>query len=80
MFKRIKNYKIILLKKDNLDMKEYSAPVLFLSFFSLSVIIITTLLISLYATDLSKLLSLYEVRKHRENNLNLEQKIINQKN
>ena len=80
MLKKIKNYKIILLKNNNLEMKEYNAPVLFFLISSLLLIFITALFISLYSTDLSKLISLYEIRKHKQNNLKLEEKIIDQAN
>tara|TARA_Y100000590_G_scaffold463170_1_gene629224 strand:+ start:52 stop:984 length:933 start_codon:yes stop_codon:yes gene_type:complete len=80
MLKKIKNYKIILLKNNNLEMKEYNASALFFLTSSLLLIFVAVLFISLYSTDLSKILSLYEIRKHKQNNLLLEKKIIEQEN
>ena len=75
MFENIKNYKIILLKNNNLDMKEYSSSVLFLALSSILVIFITVISLAFYSTELSQLISLYEVRKHKQNNLKLESEI-----
>ena len=80
MFEKFKNYKIILLKNNNLDMKEYSFSVLFLAFSSILVIFITVISLAFYSTELSQLISLYEVRKHKQNNLKLESEILEQQN
>ena len=80
MFNKIKNYKIIFLKNNNLEMKEYNAYALFLITISLCLIFIGTFFVSLYSTDLSKLLSLSEIRKHKQNNIELESEILEQKN
>ena len=64
MFKKIKNYKIILLKNNNLDMKEYSSAVLFVILSSILLVFITVISLAFYSTELSQLISLYEVRKH----------------
>ena len=80
MLKKIKNYKIILLNNNNLDMKEYSSSVLFLILSSIFLIFITVISLAFYSTELSQLISLYEVRKHKQNNLKLESEIIEQEN
>ena len=80
MFKKIKNYKIILLKNNNLDMKEYSSSALFLVLSSILLIFITVIFLAFYSTELSQLISLYEVRKHKQNNLKLESEILEQEN
>ena len=80
MLKKIKNYKIILLKNNNLDMKEYSSSALFLILSSILLIFITVISLAFYSTELSQLISLYEVRKHKQNNLKLESEILEQEN
>ena len=79
MFKKINNYKIILIKNNSLDMKEYSFPLFLFLIFSIILSCVTTFFISLYSTDLSKLISLYEIRKHKKNNIVLEEQVLNQK-
>jgi len=76
MFEKIKDYRIIILRKDNLSIKEFSISIVFVIGF----LLITFISISFYSTDIKEMLSFYDLRRHQKNNEILENQINKQKN
>ena len=75
MLKKIKEYKLLLINKNGLDIKELKFSTFFMTSCLLLIFFISILCISLYSTDLNKIISLYVVRKHNNNNKVLQNKI-----
>jgi len=79
MFSRYKNYKLILFKNNNPDIKElnlFNLSIAIVIFFSLFILLF---FISIYSTDLNKIISMEEIRKHKNNNSELQLLILEQK-
>ncbi len=78
MLKNLKKYKLILINENGLDAKELNSKTIFLiSFITLSSIS-AFFTLSFFSTDISNLLSLKSISKHRENNEKLQLIISNQ--
>ena len=75
MLKKIKEYKLLLINKNSLDIKELKFSTFFMTSCLLLIFFTSILCISLYSTDLNKIISLYVVRKHNNNNKVLQNKI-----
>ena len=75
MLKKIKEYKLLLINKNGLDIKELKFSTFFMTSCLLLIFFTSILCISLYSTDLNKIISLYVVRKHNNNNKVLQNKI-----
>ncbi|MBI45248.1 MAG: peptidase M23 [Candidatus Marinimicrobia bacterium] len=76
MFKKMKDYKIILLKKNNLSVREFNIFTLFL----FGAILFIFISISIYSTEVKDMLSFYDLRRNQKNNRILEQQIKAQQN
>ena len=71
-FKKIKDYKVLLLNNKGFEIKHFhlsSLFILFCSFFAMLVILIG---IAIYSTDLENIISMNEIRRHNSNNKLLE--------
>ena len=79
MFKRIKNYKIILFKDNNLNIREYSISKIFIASILSIVTILSLTIFFIYSTEIKEAFSFYEILRHQNNNTQLENKIIEQK-
>ena len=80
MLNKSKDYKIILFKNNGLNISEYSIPKIFIGSF-ISIFLITTLIIFfIYSVEIKEAFSFYEVLRHQNNNTQLENKILEQKN
>lgn len=79
MFKRIKNYKIILFKDNNLNIREYSISKIFIASIFSIVAILSVTIFFIYSTEIKEAFSFYEILRHQNNNTQLENKIIEQK-
>ena len=78
MLKNLKKYKLILINENGLDAKELNSKTIFLiSFITLSSIS-AFFILSFFSTDISNLLSLKSISKHRGNNEKLQLIISNQ--
>ena len=75
MLNRFKKYKILFLNKNGLDVKELNVGTIFISSFLILGLFLFTIFIALYSTDLNKVISLYEIRKHNQNNRILQNEI-----
>ena len=76
MLKKIKDYKIIIFRKNNLSVREFNISIIFiLGFFVLMLISI-----SFYSTDIKNMLSFYDLRRNQKNNKILENQINQQEN
>ena len=80
MFNRIKKYKLIVLKDNDLNMKEINTYKLFFMFTSLVFIFLSVVFVAFYSTDIREVISFSDIRRHQQNNSILEQKIVQQKN
>ncbi len=80
MFKKIRDYKIIILKDNDFNIRELNIYKIFGLFVFLSVFFFSFIIISIYSTDIKKIISFSEIRRHQQNNSILEQKIIQQNN
>ena len=80
MFKHIKKYKLIVLKDNDLNMRELNIYKLFMTTLFISIIFLSFIFIAFYSTDISKIISFSDIRRHQQNNSILEQKIIHQDN
>jgi len=76
IFRKIKDYRILLFRKNNLNVREFNLSVLFF----LGLFIITLFCISIYSTDIEKMLSFYDLRRNQKNNKILENQILEQEN
>ena len=79
MFNRIKKYKLIVLKDNDLNMKEINTYKVFFMFISLAFIFLSVVLVAFYSTDIREIVSFSDIRRHQQNNSILEQKIVQQK-
>ncbi|MBI65650.1 MAG: peptidase M23 [Candidatus Marinimicrobia bacterium] len=71
MFSKYKNYKLILFKNNSTDIKElnlFNISIIISSFF---ILFFTLFFVSFYSTDLNKIISMEEIRKHKKNNSDL---------
>ena len=76
MLKKIKDYKVIIFRKNNLSVREFNISIIFiLGFFVLMLISI-----SFYSTDIKNMLSFYDLRRNQKNNKILENQINQQEN
>ena len=75
MLNKLRKYKVIVLKNNNTDITELNIPKIFIFSCLFISIFITLMSIAFYSTDLGNVLSLSEIRKHKQNNSILEQKI-----
>ena len=57
MFNRIKKYKLIVLKNNDLNMREINTYKLFFMIISLTFIFLSVLLIAFYSTDIRQIIS-----------------------
>ena len=80
MLKKIKRYKLIVLKDNGLNMRELSIYKLLMTTIFFSIIFLLFISIAFYSTDIRKVISFSEIRRHQQNNSILEQKIIHQNN
>tara|TARA_Y100001970_G_scaffold134911_2_gene166054 strand:+ start:52350 stop:53285 length:936 start_codon:yes stop_codon:yes gene_type:complete len=80
MFKKIRDYKIIILKDNDFNIRELNIYKIFGLFVFLLVFFFSFIIISIYSTDIKKIISFSEIRRHQQNNSILEQKIIQQNN
>ena len=80
MFKKIKDYKILILKDNDFNIRELNIYRIFMVAIFLSVFFLCFIFISIYSTDIKKIISFSEIRRHQQNNSILEQKIIQQNN
>ena len=80
MFKKFKDYKILILKNNNLNIREFNSSKLFILLSSVSILLLCIIVLSFYSTDLKKIISFYEIRRHQNNNKILQDKIHTQKN
>ena len=78
MLKKIKKYKLIVLKDNDLNIRELNIYRLFFITIFFSIIFLLFISIAFYSTDIRKLISFSEIRRHQQNNSILEQKIIRQ--
>ena len=79
MFSKIKNYKLILINKYDVSVKEYNPGRLFLVFSLISISIVLFSMIVFFSSDLDRLISLETINNHKKNNLELHSVIENQK-
>ena len=80
MFKKFKEYKILILKNNNLNIREFNSSTLLILLSSVSILFLSIIVLSFYSTDLKKIISFYEIRRHQNNNKILQDKINTQKN
>ena len=80
MFKKFKDYKILILKNNNLNIREFNSSKLLILLSSVSILFLSIIVLSFYSTDLKKIISFYEIRRHQNNNKILQDKINTQKN
>ena len=80
MFKKFKDYKILILKNNNLNIREFNSSKLLILLSSVSILFLSIIVLSFYSTDLKKIISFYEIRSHQNNNKILQDKINTQKN
>ena len=78
MFKKIKKYKLIVLKDNDLNMRELNIAKLLMTTTFFLITFLLFIFIAFYSTDIRKIISFSEVRRHQQNNSVLEQKIIQQ--
>ena len=71
MFKKIKDYKIILIKKNNLSVREFNIFGLVI-FFTILFLFVS---VSVYSTEIKEMLSFYDLRRNQKNNKILEEQI-----
>jgi len=76
MLKKIKDYKIIIFRKNNLNVRELNLSVVFI----LGLFVLSLFCISFYSTDIKNMLSFYDLRRNQKNNKILEKQIIQQEN
>tara|TARA_B100000941_G_scaffold56537_1_gene36840 strand:+ start:12121 stop:13056 length:936 start_codon:yes stop_codon:yes gene_type:complete len=72
---KLRKYKVIVLKNNNIDMTELNINKIFIFSCSFILIFITMMFTAFYSTEIGNILALSEVRKHKQNNSILEQKI-----
>ena len=80
MLKKIKDYKILILKDNDFNIRELNIYKIFTLTISLLIFFLFFIVISIYSTDIKKIMSFSEIRRHQQNNSILEQKIIQQNN
>ena len=76
MLKKIKDYKIIIFRKNNLNVREINLSMIFI----LGCFILILFCLSFYSTDIKSMLSFYDLRRNQKNNKILEKQIIQQEN
>ena len=79
MFSKIKNYKLILINKYDVSVKEYNPGRIFLVFSLISISIVLFSMFVFFSSDLDSLISLKTINNHKKNNLELHSVIENQK-
>jgi len=75
MINRIKKYKILFIDKNALDIKEINLNTFFIYSCLFLIVFTFIMFVALYSTDLNKIMSLYEIRKHNRNNRILQTEI-----
>ena len=78
MLNKLRKYKVIVIRSNNTDITELNIPKIFIFTCLFISIFITLMSVAFYSSDLGNILSLSEIRKHRQNNSILEQKIKDQ--
>ncbi len=71
MFSKYKNYKLILFKNNSTDIKELNLFNISIIISSFIILFFTLFFVSFYSTDLNKIISMEEIRKHKKNNSDL---------
>ena len=71
MFSKYKNYKLILFKNNSTDIKELNLFNIYIIISSFVVLFFALFFVSFYSTDLNKIISMEEIRKHKKNNSDL---------
>ena len=80
MLKTIKNYKFLILKNNGLNIREIKLKYIVMGLCFICFIFSSIIGISFYSKDLSSLISFYEIRRHSNNNKELKETILLQKN
>ena len=80
MLKNLKKYKLILINENGLDAKEINSKTVFLISFLILMTFSTFVFLSFFSTDISNLLSLKSINKHKANNEKLHLIISDQQN
>jgi len=78
MLKNLKKYKLILIDENSLGVKEFNSKKVFYSLLTILACMFFFLIISLYSTDINKLITFKAITKHKANNTKLHQIIKNQ--
>ena len=80
MLNKFKDYKLLILKNNGLNLKEVKLSYIIMGFCFILFIFSSIISISFYSKELSNLISFYEIRRHSNNNKELQETIILQKN
>ncbi len=80
MLNKFKDYKLLILKNNGLNLKEVKLSYIIMGFCFILFIFSSIIGISFYSKELSNLISFYEIRRHSNNNKELQETIIFQKN
>ena len=79
MLNKIKDYKLLILKNNGLNLKEVKLSYIIMFFCFVLFVFTSIISISFYSKELSDLISFYEIRRHSSNNKELKNTIILQK-